>query len=135
MRFKPGQSGNPAGRPPGSRNKRTIATEKLLGIRTVSLTAVKKRGPQLFYERDGRVVRIERIYNRVIFDELERRPDLRVPFRLQGVADGELTPAQASRLSMKVKRAPRAGAPALMQSRPAPQEIGDRGGAKPNGGP
>lgn len=31
MRFKPGQSGNPAGRPRGSRNKRTIAAEKLFG--------------------------------------------------------------------------------------------------------
>ncbi len=27
-------------------------------------------GAQLFYDRDGREVRIERIYNRVIFDEL-----------------------------------------------------------------
>src|SRR5881275_1102712 len=47
----------------------------------------KRRGPQLFYERDGREVRIERIYNRVIFDELERRPDLRVPFRFQDELD------------------------------------------------
>jgi len=31
MRFQPGQSGNPAGRPPGSRNKRTIITEQLFG--------------------------------------------------------------------------------------------------------
>jgi hypothetical protein len=58
-------------------------TESLLGIRTVCLTKVKKRGRQLFYERDGREVRIERIYNRVIFDELMRRPDLPVPFRFQ----------------------------------------------------
>jgi Family of unknown function (DUF5681) len=28
MRFQPGQSGNPAGRPPGSRNKKTIALEE-----------------------------------------------------------------------------------------------------------
>jgi uncharacterized protein DUF5681 len=28
MRFQPGQSGNPAGRPPGSRNKTTIALEE-----------------------------------------------------------------------------------------------------------
>src|SRR5260370_33446040 len=53
---------------------------------------------------------------------------------LQGVADGELTPAQASRLSAKVKRAPRAGAPAPMQSRAAPREIGDHDGATPNDG-
>ena len=31
MPFKPGQSGNLAGRPVGSRNKRTIAAEKLFG--------------------------------------------------------------------------------------------------------
>ena len=28
MKFQPGQSGNPAGRPPGSRNKKTIALEE-----------------------------------------------------------------------------------------------------------
>jgi hypothetical protein len=27
MQFQPGQSGNPAGRPPGSRNKKTLALE------------------------------------------------------------------------------------------------------------
>jgi hypothetical protein len=58
-------------------------TEVLLGIRSVCLTAVKKKGRQLFYERDGREVRIERIYNRVIFDELERRPDLKPGFCFQ----------------------------------------------------
>ena len=59
------------------------ATETLLGIRPVCLTKLEKRGRQLFYERDGRSVRVERIYNRVIFDELIRRPDLVVPFRFQ----------------------------------------------------
>jgi hypothetical protein len=59
------------------------ATETILGIRSVCLTKVKKSDRQLFYERDGREVRIERIYNRVIFDELIRRPDLDPPFRFQ----------------------------------------------------
>jgi hypothetical protein len=58
-------------------------TEALLGIRSVCLSAVKKKGRQLFYDRDGREVRIERIYNRVIFDELERRPDLKPDFSFQ----------------------------------------------------
>ena len=58
-------------------------TEALLGIRSVCLTEVKKKGRELFYELDGREIRIERIYNRVIFDELERRPDLRFDFQFQ----------------------------------------------------
>jgi hypothetical protein len=59
------------------------ATETLLGILPICVTKIKKRGRQLFYDRDGREVRIERIYNRVIFDELIRRPDLDLPFRFQ----------------------------------------------------
>lgn len=58
-------------------------TETLLGVRPICLTKIRKRGAQLFYDRDGREVRIERIYNRVIFDELIRRPDLNPPFRFQ----------------------------------------------------
>jgi len=63
------------------------ATETLLGIRPVCVTNIRKRGRQLFYERDGREVRIERVYNRVIFDELIKRPDLNLSFRLQDDLD------------------------------------------------
>jgi hypothetical protein len=63
------------------------ATQTLLGIRSVCLTEIKKRGQQLFYERDKREVRIERIYNRVIFDELMRRSDLDLPFKFQDDLD------------------------------------------------
>jgi len=62
-------------------------TDTLLGVQPICLTKIRKRGPQLFYERDGRDVRIERIYNRVIFDELIRRPDLNPPFRFQEELD------------------------------------------------
>ncbi|MCA1658513.1 MAG: hypothetical protein LC627_04350 [Verrucomicrobiaceae bacterium] len=65
------------------------ATETLLGIRPICLTKLRKRGRELFYERDGREVRVERIYNRVIFDELIRRPDLDLPFRFQDDLDVE----------------------------------------------
>ncbi len=55
------------------RNQKTLPdfllTEKLLGIKTVCITRVEKRGRKLFH--DG--VPIERIYNRVIVDELVRR--------------------------------------------------------------
>jgi len=63
------------------------ATETFLGIRPVCVTEIKKRGRQLFYERDGRDVRIERIYNRVIFDELSQRHDLNLEFRFQDDLD------------------------------------------------
>ena len=58
-------------------------TESLFRTPIVALAEVKKRGRQIFYKQNGREVRIERIYNRVIFDELERRPELQVPFRFQ----------------------------------------------------
>jgi hypothetical protein len=51
-----------------------------LGVWPVCLTSIRKRGRQLFYQRDGREIRIERIYNRVIFDELLRRPELKPGF-------------------------------------------------------
>src|SRR3982074_2020055 len=66
------------------------ATEPRLGSRWVCLTKLKKRGRELFYERDGRELRVERIYNRVIFDELIRRPDLDLPFRFQDDLDVQL---------------------------------------------
>jgi hypothetical protein len=62
-------------------------TESLVGVRAVCLTKIRKRGRQLFYERDGGEVRIERIYNRVIFDELLRRPDVMPGFNFQDELD------------------------------------------------
>jgi hypothetical protein len=63
------------------------ATETLLSVRSVCVTKIRKRGCQLFYDRDGHEVRIERIYNRVIFDELVKRPDLNLPFQFQDDLD------------------------------------------------
>lgn len=57
-----------------------VFTEKLLGIKTVCLTKVKKEGKKLYYENNGRLIEIKRIYNRVIFDELDRIPDLVTEF-------------------------------------------------------
>jgi hypothetical protein len=50
-----------------------LLTEKLLGIRTVCITKIRKQGNKLFYEEAGKQIPIERIYNRTIVDELERR--------------------------------------------------------------
>jgi hypothetical protein len=57
-----------------------LLTEKMLGIKTVAITDIKKNGRQLSYERDGRRILIRRIYNRAIVDELVRK-DLKLAFR------------------------------------------------------
>jgi hypothetical protein len=51
------------------------ATEDYLGIKILCLTKLIKEGNKLFYEEDGKKIRITRIYNRVIFDELQQQPD------------------------------------------------------------
>jgi hypothetical protein len=64
------------------------ATEKLLGVRPVCITEVKKEGHGLFYEHAGRRIPIRRIYNRVIVDELVRK-DLKLPFSFTDDLDVE----------------------------------------------
>lgn len=57
------------------------ATAHHTGIKVLCLTEVIKKGKQLFYrDENGREVQIKRIYNRVIFDELHNRPDLKFNF-------------------------------------------------------
>jgi hypothetical protein len=50
-----------------------LLTEKMLGIKTVDIQAIKKQGAQLYCERNGARVPIRRIYNRAIVDELQRK--------------------------------------------------------------
>ncbi|HTW59678.1 MAG TPA: hypothetical protein VMD99_16235 [Terriglobales bacterium] len=50
-----------------------LLTEKMLGVRAVDIADIKKDGSRLYYERGGKRVPIERIYNRTIVDELERK--------------------------------------------------------------
>lgn len=64
-------------------------SKKFWGIEAISLPDVRKRGRQLFYEKDGREILIKRIYNRVIFDELMRYPDLQLEFNLTDEVDVE----------------------------------------------
>ncbi len=48
------------------------ATAKLLGIRMVCLSTLRKEGRRLFAPKDGKLVPVRRILNRVVFDELMR---------------------------------------------------------------
>ncbi|MCU0346691.1 MAG: hypothetical protein MUC59_07095 [Saprospiraceae bacterium] len=57
------------------------ATERALGIKVKCLTDLKVEGKDVFYlDENGRKVAVERIYNRVIFDELQKRTDLKREF-------------------------------------------------------
>lgn len=58
-------------------------TEKLFGIPTVCLTAIFREGTSLFYRQGGEKIKIDRIYNRVIFDEVFRQdPAIQEQFKI-----------------------------------------------------
>jgi hypothetical protein len=109
-RFKPGQSGNPTGRPPGSRNKYTIAMEALLEGEGEALT---RKAIEL--AKGGDVTALRLCLDRL----LPARKDRHVPFALpkletaadavkataalvEAVAAGRLTPSEAGELAKLV---------------------------------
>ena len=65
-----------------------LMTERLCGLKIVSLMDVRQEGRRLFYPDGGRLVPIERIYNRVIVDELTRK-NLTPPFDFRADLDVE----------------------------------------------
>jgi len=65
-----------------------LMTERWFGVRTVDITHVRKEGNRLFYDRDGALAPIRRIYNRAIVDELERR-GVTLPFDFRDDLDVE----------------------------------------------
>ena len=65
-----------------------LLTKKLCGIETVNVLDLKKHGRKLYYERDGRKIAVERIYNRMIVDEIMRK-GVKLPFDLRDELDVE----------------------------------------------
>jgi hypothetical protein len=61
-------------------------TEQFWGVRAVDLAEIEKKGRELWYSRDGKRTRILRIYNRLIFDELESTGG-KIPFELREPLD------------------------------------------------
>ncbi|ADB37364.1 hypothetical protein [Spirosoma linguale] len=64
-----------------------VLAERYLGIPAVCITKIKKDGRKLFYEKEGRLLQIKRIYNRLIFDDLQNYPDLQTDFHLTDDVD------------------------------------------------
>lgn len=105
-RFKPGQSGNPAGRPLGARHKTTLAVEALLDGEAEALTrkaleqALNGDGPALRFcldriapaRRDAPITfALPAI--RTAADAITASASL-----LEAVAEGEVTPDEAGRV-------------------------------------
>ena len=65
-----------------------LLTEEMLGVHTVCITKILKDGRRLFYKDGGKLVPIERIYNRTIVDELERK-GVALPFDFRDELDVE----------------------------------------------
>jgi hypothetical protein len=65
-----------------------LVTQRELGIAIVDILSLKKRGSKLFYAKDGREIEVQRIYNRCIVDELERKA-VTLPFDLRDELDVE----------------------------------------------
>jgi hypothetical protein len=57
-----------------------IATRQLTGIEPVCPTALEREGRRLFRVRGGKRVQVKRIFNRIVFDELEKK-QTPLPFR------------------------------------------------------
>jgi hypothetical protein len=105
--FSKGQSGNPAGRPAGSRHKTTLAIDALLDGEAEKVT---RKAIEMALSGDGTAMRL-------CFDRLSPpRRDRPIPFALpkletaadakaaasaivQAVAEGDLTPSEAADLS------------------------------------
>lgn len=63
-------------------------TADMLGIKILCISKLIKRGKQLFYmDENGNEVRVLKIYNRIIFDELDQRTDLKREFDFKDEVD------------------------------------------------
>lgn len=67
-----------------------FCTQAATGIKPLCISKVKRSGRQLYYLDDaGNKIDIHRIYNRLIFDELDQHPELRLEFSLREEVDVE----------------------------------------------
>ena len=112
MTFEKGESGNPAGRARGSRNKRTIAAEKLFDEDAEALTRVA-----IDLAKEGDMAALRLCMDRICAPNRHRPAAFNLPQLavaadavramatiVQAVADGELSPSEASELAKVVQR-------------------------------
>lgn len=109
--FRAGQSGNPAGKATGTRNRTTVALEKLLDDEADALTRTA-----IDLAKGGDTVALRMCLDRLmpvrkdrpitfVLPEIEKAADLTkaTSALMQGVASGEITPSEAAELSKLVE--------------------------------
>lgn len=111
MPFKKGESGNPAGKPKGARNKTTVAMEKLLDddAETITTKAIE-------LAKGGDLTALRLCLERIIPPRKDRpvcfeMPEIKSPADalaaataiIQAVAGGDLTPGEAAELGKVVE--------------------------------
>lgn len=64
-----------------------VLAKEHFGIETVCLTKIVKKDRNLFYQKNGKLQKISRIYNRVILDELATYKDLDLSFHFTEEVD------------------------------------------------
>lgn len=62
-------------------------TRKYWGVTPVCLTKIIREGRKIFYEKGGKKIQVRRIYNRLIFDDLDNFPGLKTDFSLTDEVD------------------------------------------------
>jgi hypothetical protein len=67
------------------------ATKILFGVDPVCPSDLEREGRKLFRRKGGKLVRVDRIYNRVVFDELEQSP-VALPFDFRDELDVKWAP-------------------------------------------
>ena len=111
MRFQKGQSGNPDGRPKGSRNKTTVALESLLDGEAQKLT---RKAIEMALKGDPAMLRL--CIERLIPPRKDRPVNFDLPALttvqdaskatlkiLESLAKGELTPNEAGEISAVIQ--------------------------------
>lgn len=99
-RFKPGQSGNPGGKPRGTRHKTTVAAEALLDGEAERLT---RKAVEVAMTGDVTALRL--CLERIVPPRRDRPVLFNLPpLTTAAVAAGDLTPTEAGDLSALVER-------------------------------
>jgi len=66
-----------------------MCVEKFYGVKSVCISRLYRKGRVVYYKEGETEIEVKRIYNRVIFDELDNRPDMKVGFSMLDDVDVE----------------------------------------------